>query len=62
MKLIKKIAAIMFAFMMVVSMSCNVKADGAVNNSQGSITIDNAKANETYKIYRILDLDSYRLN
>ena len=49
----------MFAFMMVVSMSCNVKADGAVNNSQGSITIDNAKANETYKIYRILDLDSY---
>lgn len=27
MKLIKKIAAIMFAFMMVVSMSCNVKAN-----------------------------------
>ena len=27
MKLIKKITAIMFAFMMVVSMSCNVKAD-----------------------------------
>lgn len=38
MKLIKKIAAIMFAFMMVVSMSCNVKAAGT-----GKITIDNAK-------------------
>ncbi len=59
MKLIKKIAAIMFAFMMVFTLSTNAKADGAVNNSQGSITIDNAKANETYKIYRILDLDSY---
>lgn len=34
MKLIKKIAAIMFAFMMVVSMSCNVKAAGT-----GKITI-----------------------
>ena len=62
MKLIKKIAAIMFAFMMVVSMSCNVKADEGVNQDNGSITIKNAKANETYRIYRILDLDSYRLN
>ncbi|MBD8957147.1 MAG: isopeptide-forming domain-containing fimbrial protein [Holdemanella biformis] len=60
MKLIKKIAAIMFAFMMVFSLSTNAKADGAVNTSQGSIKIDNVKANETYKIYRILDLDSYK--
>ena len=51
MKLIKKIAAIMFAFMMVVSMSCNVKADGAVNNSQGSITIDNAKEVNIFSKY-----------
>lgn len=60
MKLIKKIAAIMFAFMMVVSMSCNVKAVGGTSPAtKGTITINNAKANETYKIYRILDLDSY---
>lgn len=37
MKLIKKIAAIMFAFMMVFSLSTNVKAV-----QTGSITIDNA--------------------
>ena len=59
MKLIKKIAAIMFAFMMVFSLSTNVKAENGVNTSQGSITISNVKKGETYKIYRILDLDSY---
>lgn len=53
MKLIKKIAAIMFAFMMVVSMSCNVKAAGT-----GKITIDNAKNGETYTIYQVLTLES----
>lgn len=60
MKLIKKIAAIMFAFMMVFSLSTNVKAvESGVNENQGSIVIENAKNGETYKIYRILDLDSY---
>lgn len=59
MKLIKKIAAIMFAFMMVFSLGTNVKAKEGVNQNNGSLTINNAKANETYKIYRILDLDSY---
>lgn len=54
MKLIKKIAAIMFAFMMVVSMSCNVKAAGT-----GKITISPANPNEEYKIYKILKLESY---
>ena len=53
MKLIKKIVAIMFAFMMVVSMSCNVKAAGT-----GKITIDNAKNGETYTIYQVLTLES----
>lgn len=51
MKLIKKIAAIMFAFMMVFSLSTNVKAKVGVNTKQGSITIENAKKEETYKIY-----------
>jgi fimbrial isopeptide formation D2 family protein/LPXTG-motif cell wall-anchored protein len=60
MKLIKKIAAIMFAFMMVVSMSCNVKAvEGASPETKGTITITNAKEGETYKLYKILSLESY---
>lgn len=60
MKLIKKIAAIMFAFMMVVSMSCNVKAvEGTSPTTKGTITITNAKEGETYKLYKILSLESY---
>lgn len=60
MKLIKKIAAIMFAFMMVVSMSCNVKADeGTSPTTKGTITITGAKKGETYKLYKILSLESY---
>ena len=59
MKLIKKIAAIMFAFMMVVSMSTNVKAESGVNNTNGSITITDANPGQSYDLYQILTLDSY---
>ena len=61
MKLIKKIAAIMFAVMMVVSMSCNVKADegSSATTETGKITIDNAVDGQTYTIYKLLDLESY---
>lgn len=59
MKLIKKIAAIMFAFMMVLSLSTNVRAESGVNNKQGSITISNAIKDQEYKIYKILDLESF---
>lgn len=61
MKLIKKIAAIMFAFMMVVTMSCNVKADEGTTatTEKGTITINNAIPEQTYTIYKILDLESY---
>lgn len=61
MKLIKKIAAIMFAFMMVVSMSCNVKADEGTTatTEKGKITIDKAIDGQTYTIYKLLDLESY---
>lgn len=65
MKLIKKIAAIMFAFMMVVSMSCNVKADdttATTETGEGKITINNAIPEQTYKLYRLLDLESYSVN
>ena len=54
MKLIKKVAAIMFAFMMVVSMNCNVKAADI-----GEIKIDKAVDGQTYTIYKLLDLESY---
>ena len=61
MKLIKKIAAIMFAFMMVFTLSSNVNAETVSGDSTqtGTITINNAKKDHIYKLYRILDLDSY---
>lgn len=64
MKLIKKIATIMFAFMMVVSMSCNVKADDITTpaTGDGTIKINNAIPGQTYKLYRLLDLESYSVN
>ena len=64
MKLIKKIAAIMFAFMMVVSMSCNVKADEGTTpttGKTGTITINNAIPEQTYTIYKILENKAYCL-
>lgn len=54
MKLIKKIAAMLFAFAMVFSMGSNVKAAGT-----GKITISPSNPNEEYKIYKILKLESY---
>lgn len=50
MKLIKKIAAMLFAFAMVFSMGTNVKAEGT-----GEITINSANAGETYNVYKILN-------
>lgn len=54
MKLIKKIAAMLFAFAMVFSMGTNVKAEGT-----GKITINPANVGETYNVYKILTLQSY---
>lgn len=60
MKLIKKIATIMFALMMVVSIGCNVKADeGTSADTTGTLTINDVKENQTYKLYKILDLESF---
>lgn len=61
MKLIKKIAAIMFAFMMVFSLSTNVKAESGSQEAKtkGTITISNAIKGQEYKIYKILDLESF---
>ena len=61
MKLIKKIAAIMFAFMMVFSLSTNAKAESGSQEAKtkGTITISNAIKDQEYKIYKILDLESF---
>lgn len=61
MKLIKKIAAIMFAFMMVFSLSTNAKAESGskTDNTKGTITISNAIKGQDYKIYKILELESF---
>ena len=61
MKLIKKMLAIMFAFMMVLGMGTNVKAEetGETQLASGSITINNAVIGQTYSIYKILELESY---
>ena len=63
MKLIKKIAAIMLSIMMVLGMASVVSAEGTTSGTstatKGKITINSAVAGQTYKIYRILELESY---
>lgn len=63
MKVIKKIAAIMFALVMVISMGANVSVahaeEGAQSGTKGKITIDKAVNGQTYTIYKMLDLESY---
>lgn len=58
MKLIKKMLAIMFAFMMVVGMGTKVNAEEN-ESTTGTITIDNAVNGQTYSIYKVLELESY---
>ena len=63
MKIIKKIAAIMLSVMMVLGMCSVVGAEGAsgtgTSGTTGSIKISNAIVKQEYKIYRILELESY---
>ena len=63
MKLVKKIAAIMLSIMMVLGMASVVSAEGTTSGTstatKGKITINSAVAGQTYKIYRILELESY---
>lgn len=62
MKLIKKMLAIMFAFMMVVGMGTNVKAEtteGHQKGTTGTIIVSNPAEGHTYKLYKILNLESY---
>lgn len=58
MKVIKKITAIMLSIMMVLGM-CSVVGAADVTAPKGKITINNAISGQTYKIYKILTLESY---
>ena len=60
----KKLFALTLALMMVLSMATVAFADqtSAVGDDQtekGSIAINGASANNTYEIYKLLDLESY---
>lgn len=64
MKIIKKIAAIMLSVMMVLGMCSVVGAEETETTSgtsayKGKITIDNAIVGQTYRIYQILELESF---
>ena len=57
-KLIRKVVAIMCIFMMVISSTAVVDAE-ETSAHNGKVTVTNAKAGETYNIYKILTLESY---
>lgn len=62
MKLVKKIAAIMLSIMMVLGMASVVSASEVGSTAvagNGKITITNAIVGQTYKIYQILELESF---
>lgn len=65
MKLMKRILAIVCTFVMIISMATgvnavdNTSAAATAKPTTGTITVTNAKAGETYKVYKILSLESY---
>ena len=58
MKRVKRVLALLAALALVLAMAVPAFADG----NKGNITVQNAKENEEYKIYRIFDLESYSEN
>lgn len=55
MKRVKRVLALLAAFALVLAMAVPAFADG----NTGSITVEKAKAGETYSIYKIFDVVSY---
>ena len=58
MKRVKRVLALLAAFALVLAMAVPAFAE----ENTGRITVQNAKENEEYKIYRIFDLESYSEN
>lgn len=58
MKRVKRVLALLAAFALALAMAVPAWAEG----NTGNITVQNAKENEEYKIYRIFDLESYSEN
>ena len=60
MKYMKKFMALLAALTLALTMAVPAFAEsGTVSSSKGTITIDNAVTDTTYKAYRIFDLESY---
>ena len=59
MKLLKKLAGVLLAMIMVLSMSTVAFAAQGTNDNSGSITINDAVEGHTYNAYQVLVLESY---
>ena len=59
MKQMKKLASLLLALILVLSVSVTALADSGYNDNSGAITIDNAVVGQTYTIYQLLELESY---
>ena len=59
MKLLKKLAGMLLAMIMVLSMSTVAFAAQGTNDNSGSITINDAVEGHTYNAYQVLVLESY---
>lgn len=59
MKYMKKLMALLAALTLALAMAVPAFAESGTASSTGTITIDNAVTDMTYKAYRIFDLESY---
>lgn len=62
MKYMKKFMALIATLTLALAMAVPAFAASGTASSNGTITIDNAVTNTTYKAYRIFDLESYDTN
>lgn len=59
MKKMKKLASLILALIMVLSLTVISHAAASIPEGEGKITIDNAVSGQTYTLYQILELESY---